>query len=91
MKIKIDFIGIVNGKSAEKIQEFDEGTDILTLLHELVQLYRGSNHHLLSSVQRLRSSTLILVNQKEISVLEGLETRLHDRDKVTIVPITHGG
>lgn len=91
MKIKIEFIGIANGKYAEKMHEVDDGTNVLTLLYELVRLYRGSHHYLLNSVQRLRSNTLILINQKEISVLEGVETRLHDRDKVTLVPITHGG
>ena len=91
MKIKIEFIGIVNGEDAEKITDIDEGTDVLTFLHELVRLYQGLHHYLLNSVQRLRSNTLILVNHKEISVLEGVETKLYDGDKVTIVPITHGG
>ncbi len=38
-----------------------------------------------------RANALILVNGREISVLEGLETRLHDRDEVVFVPVVHGG
>ena len=36
-------------------------------------------------------STLILVNNKEISVLNGLETSLKDGDEVVLVPFVHGG
>jgi molybdopterin converting factor small subunit len=34
---------------------------------------------------------IILVNDVEISMLQGLETKLHKKDVVTIIPITHGG
>jgi molybdopterin converting factor small subunit len=36
-------------------------------------------------------NSLILVNGKEISVLDGLETALKDGDEVTFVPVVHGG
>lgn len=38
-----------------------------------------------------RPNTLILVNGKEISVLDGLETRIKDGDEVVLVPVIHGG
>ncbi len=38
-----------------------------------------------------RPNALILVNLKEISVLNGLETPLKDGDEVTLVPVSHGG
>ena len=37
------------------------------------------------------SNALILVNGKDISVLNGLKTLLKDGDEVTLVPILHGG
>ena len=36
-------------------------------------------------------NVLILVNNKEISVLNGLETILQNNDEVVLVPIVHGG
>jgi len=36
-------------------------------------------------------NTLILVNGKEISVLNGLETILNDGDELVFVPVVHGG
>jgi len=38
-----------------------------------------------------RPNTLILVNGKEISVLNGLDTMLKDGDEVVFVPVVHGG
>jgi len=38
-----------------------------------------------------RPNTLILVNGKEISVLNGLDTMLEDEDEVVFVPVVHGG
>ena len=37
------------------------------------------------------SNSLILVNGKEISVLDGLETKLCDGDEIVFVPVVHGG
>jgi molybdopterin synthase sulfur carrier subunit len=38
-----------------------------------------------------RSNSLILVNGREISVLNGLETKLSDGDEVVFIPVVHGG
>jgi MoaD family protein len=38
-----------------------------------------------------RSNSLVLVNGREISVLQGYETKLADGDEVVFVPVVHGG
>jgi len=38
-----------------------------------------------------RSNSLVLVNGREISVLNGYETKLADGDEVVFVPVVHGG
>jgi len=38
-----------------------------------------------------RPNTLMLVNGKEVSVLNGLDTVLKDGDEVVFVPVVHGG
>ncbi len=38
-----------------------------------------------------KANALILVNGKEISVLNGLETKLNDGDEIVFVPVVHGG
>jgi molybdopterin synthase sulfur carrier subunit len=38
-----------------------------------------------------RVNSLILVNGREISVLEGLDTKLKDGDELIFIPVVHGG
>jgi len=38
-----------------------------------------------------RPNALILVNGKEIGVLNGLETEIKEGDEVTLIPVSHGG
>ena len=38
-----------------------------------------------------RPNALILVNDREIGVLDGLGTKLRDGDEVVFVPVVHGG
>jgi len=38
-----------------------------------------------------RTNSLILVNGKEIGVLQGLDTMLKDGDELTLIPVVHGG
>lgn len=38
-----------------------------------------------------RSNSLILVNGREISILNGLETKLNEGDEIVFVPVVHGG
>jgi molybdopterin synthase sulfur carrier subunit len=38
-----------------------------------------------------RPLALILVNGKEISVLNGLETKINDGDEMILIPVAHGG
>jgi len=38
-----------------------------------------------------RPNALILLNGREINVLEGLETTISDGDEVTLIPVAHGG
>lgn len=36
-------------------------------------------------------NAIILVNGKEISVLDGLETEVGNRDEIVFIPVVHGG
>jgi MoaD family protein len=38
-----------------------------------------------------RSNSLILVNGREISVLNGYETKLVEGDEIVFIPVVHGG
>jgi len=38
-----------------------------------------------------RPNAVLLVNGKEISVLDGLDTEIKDGDQIVLIPVTHGG
>lgn len=38
-----------------------------------------------------RTNVLVLLNKKEISVLDGLGTKVENGDKLILIPISHGG
>ncbi|MEM2926918.1 MAG: MoaD/ThiS family protein [Candidatus Bathyarchaeia archaeon] len=44
-----------------------------------------------TELQDPRVNSLILVNGQEVSVLKGLETSIKAGDKVTFIPVSHGG
>jgi sulfur-carrier protein len=94
MPLIIKFIGAlrhISGKTQLNVN-YQEGTSLKDLLsklsQELPELKKTfSNQQLNDS----RSNSLILVNGREISVLNGLETELSDGDEIVFVPVVHGG
>ncbi len=44
-----------------------------------------------SELDYLRLNTLILINDKEVSALNGLNTEVKEGDKIVLVPVSHGG
>jgi molybdopterin synthase sulfur carrier subunit len=58
------------------------------IIKELPELKRSLLDHQLESS---RLNTLVLVNGREISALDGLETKLKDGDEVVLIPFVHGG
>jgi len=44
-----------------------------------------------SEINDMWLNALILVNGKEISVLNGLETIVSDGDEIILLPVSHGG
>ena len=94
MAVTFKFIGSLRsmtGKSKFTLNLKDNvplGEVIKKVSDELPKLGRV----LMDSDREIASSNaLILVNGKDISVLNGLKTLLKDGDEVTLVPVLHGG
>jgi molybdopterin converting factor small subunit len=94
MAIIVKFIGSLRNFFEEGNETFDYETDIT--IKELINLIINTKPNikeLLISPQNdeFRLNSLILVNGVEISVLNGLETKLFDEDEITLIPVIHGG
>jgi MoaD family protein len=92
--LTIKFIGALRHLSGKTqiIFAFQEEITIKELINEITQELPELKHTF--SDQELndsRSNSLVLVNGREISVLNGYETKLKDGDEIVFVPVVHGG
>ncbi len=94
MPLTVKFIGALrhlSGKTQFTVT-FQEGISIKQLVTNISKEMPTLKHTF--SDQELndsRSNSLILVNGREISVLNGYETKLNDGDEIVFVPVVHGG
>ena len=94
MPLRIKFIGALrhlSGKTQFTIN-YQEGISVKKLVdkisQEMPELKQTFSDQELNDS---RSNSLIILNGKEISVLNGLETKLADGDEIVFVPVVHGG
>jgi len=94
LKVTVKFFGIfhsVSGKDKVTL-EFKDAVPLKKVINKLVEAVPKLQKTLTSpESEDLKSSTLIIINGKEISVLNGLKTEVKDGDNIVLVPVTHGG
>jgi MoaD family protein len=94
MPLNIKFIGAlrhISGKTQLSVS-FQENTSLKALLTRLNKDFPSLEKTFTDQqLNDSRSNALILVNGREISVLNGLETKLNDGDEIVFVPVVHGG
>jgi len=90
----IRFFGVfrsITGKNEVSI-EFKDTIRLKEVIKEIVEEMPRLERTLVDpDLEDPRPNTLILVNGKEISVLNGLETMLKDGDEVIFIPVLHTG
>lgn len=93
MPLTLKFIGAlrqISGKTQLTVN-FQGGMSLKDLItkisREMPQLDKTFSDQLNDS----RSNALVLINGREISVLNGLETKLNDGDEIVFIPVVHGG
>jgi len=94
MTVNLKFLGALRHISGKNQLALDchEGASILNILDTLTMQAPALRRNLLDEqLETPKPNALILVNGKEISVLNGLDTKVKDGDEVVFVPIVHGG
>jgi molybdopterin synthase sulfur carrier subunit len=90
----IRFFGVfrsITGKNKVSIK-FKDTIRLKEIIKEIVEKMPRLKRTLIDpDLEDPRPNTLILVNGKEISVLNGLETMLKDGDEVIFIPVLHTG
>ncbi|MGD0494653.1 MAG: MoaD/ThiS family protein [Candidatus Bathyarchaeia archaeon] len=94
MIVSVKFVGSFRGISGkDKLTlKFGRPVSLTALVKKTVEQLPKLKSSLIDPESgEPRRSMLVLVNGKEISVLNGLETRVNDEDEVIFVPVVHGG
>jgi molybdopterin converting factor small subunit len=73
--------------------KLEEPAVVKKVIHKLTETFSSKFKQALidPDLNDPRPNTLILVNGKEINVLDGLETKLNQNDEIAIIPVSHGG
>ena len=93
MPLTMKFIGAlrqISGKTQLTVN-FQEGMSLKDLIAKISQEMPQLEKTLSDQLSNSRSNALILINGREISVLNGLETKLNDGDEIVFIPVVHGG
>jgi sulfur-carrier protein len=94
MAVKLKFLGALRHASGKETFSLDckDGASIMDVVEAVTKKKTELRRSLLDEqLDSPKSNALILVNGREISVLEGLETKVKDGDEVVFVPVVHGG
>ena len=89
MPLKILFIGWLEHLTVPIINIETQSLTIDELVHSLPNLIGGTG--VFDNKITFASSTIILVNDCDITLLNRFQTKLMNGDTVTIIPISHGG
>jgi len=94
MAITVKFIGVfrsISGKSKLSIKT-EDAIPLSEVIRQIIEEQPKIKKALIDSeLEDPRPNTLILVNGKEISVLNGLDTIIENGDEIILVPVVHGG
>ncbi len=94
--VKVRLIGIfrvLSGKSRLPVELEEEPAIVRKVIQKLVEAFSPEFKDALidPELKDPRPNALIIVNGKEISVLEGLKTEVNKGDEIVLVPVSHGG
>ncbi len=92
MKVKVRLFGDVSELIGSKhTLELSENTSVLSLTNRLQREAGNSRGGHLGDFKVGGADLAIIINGKNIKLLEGVETKLRDDDDVVIMPFVVGG
>nr|MDO8079623.1 MoaD/ThiS family protein [Candidatus Freyarchaeota archaeon] len=78
-------------KKSKMSLNIEEGATVRSLLNSIRKVDEKLFNAILDHEGELNSGIIILVNKKDIDVLQGLDTKLQDGDAVFLLSAVHGG
>jgi sulfur-carrier protein len=87
--VTVKFVGVFRSLSGKN--KLDLKLTKNTILKDVIKKIVEESPQLAQALTNPKPNMLILVNGKEISVLNGLETVVKAGDELVFVPVMHGG
>jgi molybdopterin converting factor small subunit len=87
--VTVKFVGVFRSLSCKN--KLDLKLTKNTILKDVIKKIVEESPQLAQALTNPKPNMLILVNGKEISVLNGLETVVKAGDELVFVPVMHGG
>lgn len=95
INVEIKFLGIFRQFSGRNrvLVKLEKPATVRKAIQKLIEALSPAFKRALvdPELEDPRPNALILLNGKEINVLEGLETKVADGDEIVLVPVSHGG
>jgi len=94
MKIHLVFLGSLQYDFGQMnlTESFEIGSTLLSIVKELIKKPKfESLKDLFTPTFDSTRAVIIFINDQDISVLQGMSSPLKQDDKVTFVPVIHGG
>jgi len=93
--VKVTLLGVFRGlsRTGHLPLELEKPAVVREVIRKLVESFPPEFNRVLidPELNDPRPNALILVNGKEVGVLEGLETEVKEGDEIVLVPVSHGG
>lgn len=93
--VEVKFLGVFRQFSGRNrvLVKLEKPATVGKAIEKLVEAFSSEFRRMLvdPELEDPRPNALILVNGKEISVLQGLKTEVEDGDEIVLVPVSHGG
>ncbi len=92
-RVKVKFFGVFRNYAKNESLNvcLEEPATIESLMIKLSSQINEFNELLKYGLKDIKSNMIIVLNDKEIGVLDGLKTYVKDGDDVVIIPTIHGG
>ena len=87
VKIPIPFGSCTNGQSEVQVN----GNTVQKVLESLNAIHAGVIEKICDENGNPRPFVNLYLNERDIRLMEGLETKVHDGDRVSIIPAITGG
>jgi molybdopterin synthase sulfur carrier subunit len=94
VKVEIRLLGVFRGMvGKDQLSVKLNHATVRTAVQALAELMPSEARRLLidPELNDPRPNALVLLNDREINVLKGMETEVKNNDVLTIIPVAHGG